>query len=586
MQGFVVGRLSELRSLRDKEVGVHVETEERDSIFSEVCLVTISDVKDNLNYLVPRDVIMRDLDGFKELFSTLTVTGYYLQNDLAVLKRDLGIEPKEIGYDIWILARLFQMRNDAFKGIVEEVFPKYKGKIPDYEDLFSDEGSGMFKKDFKSYLKDKRVILYYSIRALMPMWVVKMLKKMTSWGDISRLYKLEKRFLKVIIDLRVEGIKFDPKVLDILLKEMVQSRDELYKDFISYVGREVNINSHKDLTKAVFSDLGLEGTPVKTPAGRPSVSKESLSYLMHHQPIRVLMSLRHLDAVYRVAKHIPDHFDKDKKVYPEVLQLAYYGQSEITTRNPDVTSLPWELRESVVPDKDKKFVYAEWEDAEFLMICHLAECAPLLNAYNTGQGLCNMISYKVIKPYRLDTKIESRIGDEQIAQKLIDLIRYGRGIKAVSGELGINQKDVENLIHRFYKEYPEIEDFQESVIRRAVRDGFVFNALGRRNYIPDIKKLREGGTDKKRHSVFRVVLKSSVVDYFKKSVSRIYDYEGVRFVVGVRDSFLLEVSGIMQEADYRDIINQISNFDDISFRFKYAEGNNWRKVKDALPKNN
>lgn len=66
------------------------------------------------------------------------------------------------------------------------------------------------------------------------------------------------------------------------------------------------------------------------------------------------------------------------------------------------------------------------------------------------------------------------------------MICYGKGVKAIAEDLGITQKEAQEMWDNFFKTFPKVKKFMEDAQGMAKKYGYVETAYGRRRQIPNM----------------------------------------------------------------------------------------------------
>lgn len=64
---------------------------------------------------------------------------------------------------------------------------------------------------------------------------------------------------------------------------------------------------------------------------------------------------------------------------------------------------------------------------------------------------------------------------------------YGRGAKAIADQLHCTTKEAQNIVDEFYRSFPKVKKWMDTVLQNARRDGFVETAWGRKRRLPDVQ---------------------------------------------------------------------------------------------------
>ena len=154
----------------------------------------------------------------------------------------------------------------------------------------------------------------------------------------------EHRFHEFIIDMELNGIKYDVQANARLKAEMEEEIESLKGSIFSCLGRSIELDSDKEVSALLFGELGLK-TDRKTKTGQPPTDFETLKELAKNYPehswLMDLATYGDIVSTYRtfVRSYVEDHVKPDGRIHP---QYNLHGTSSfrITGDSPNLTQLP------------------------------------------------------------------------------------------------------------------------------------------------------------------------------------------------------------------------------------------------------
>ena len=126
--------INDLENLRDAALNFDIETKYWKELFTDkkvkyIQFGTIFEPREKYRFDI-EDISSDVLEKFKEIYQTWSLIGSNLQFDIGQIYYTLGVLPKDIADDSYILARMVQEENQGLKKLVDKYFGVNK---PDFE---------------------------------------------------------------------------------------------------------------------------------------------------------------------------------------------------------------------------------------------------------------------------------------------------------------------------------------------------------------------------------------------------------------------------------------------------------------------
>lgn len=261
----------------------------------------------------------------------------------------------------------------------------------------------------------------------------------------------------------------------------------LQASIIEQVGYTFNINSPKQLGKALFEDLGLpHGKKTKTGW---STNAEVLEDLRSQNPVvEQVLEYRTL------AKLKSTYCDGLVKVIgPDGRIHSNFNQTEtrtgrISSTEPNLQNIPVrtpvgrELRKFFVAENGV-LVDADYSQIELRVLAHVANDTAMLEDFAQGRDIHSSTAARVfgVPPELVTSEMRSR------AKAVNFGIVYGIGAFSLSKDIGVSRKEADAYIQEYLRHYSGVAAYMERVVEAAREMGFVETLFGRRRYLPELK---------------------------------------------------------------------------------------------------
>lgn len=560
--------------LKDKRISYDIETLNTE-LETEVCLISIFDIKDKQLYILPlktKNVILdSDLEykSVQEIFTNSEVMGHYLQFDNSVVLSQFKVKPKAFA-DTFILARMLQEPKQSLKDLAKKYIPQVSSLIHKFTEVISQDVEGNFIYN----LADKSTLVYSALDALLPVLIHKHFEKDINFKEIKKAYDLEIRFLSVVVDWRTYGLNFDMNLYNSSIPKLGQELESNLQELYQLAGRQFKLNSPKDLQKLLFEEHGL--TPVlTTKSGAPSTNQEALSYFEGNPLVDKLLKVKSDDSVYRASLKVPQFVDSNSHLRFSVEQLGFDGTSRVYTKDTSVNQLPRSLRYAIKPSEGKKFLYFDLSSAELYILAYFAECIDLLEWYENGIDIHTKIGERLLGRPLKDRK------EREISKVCSFAVLYGSKGAAVSRALKVSQSEGERLVEQYLASFPEISRYKEKNEQYTIKTGYTKTPIGR------LRKLSYAGDTSPGvlRQATNTAIQGGCADFIKYMMCRAERLKpkGINVKFSVFDSMLLEVPLDFDEPQAPKLLDWITDvsklFPNMKFNYEYAFGMSWGEAQ-------
>lgn len=364
-----------------------------------------------------------------------------------------------------------------------------------YEDLLTYAGldcivtTGILKRIFPLLTEEKKIFVFDGLK--------KEIATLPSILEVTEKY--EYLFHEFIIDMELNGIKYDIDLNRNVCKQMEEEIEELKAEIFSCIGKQINLDSDKEVKELLYDTLGL--TPERFTKNRqPSVDAEAMEDLSNRYPehkwLRDLGKYGDIVSLYRtfVVNYVKDHVKSDGRVHP---QYNLHGTSSfrITGDNPNLTQLPrpkhgYNLRKFFTVDDGCVFVAADFSSAEVKILGAISKDPALLKAIEDGLDFHSFSASKMHGiPYEefvaaVNDKSHEKHKDyklkRQEAKALTFGLLYGSTANGIALNLGITVHEAQALIDLYFNAYPLIRKYIEDTHNMAIANHMVVTPFGRR----------------------------------------------------------------------------------------------------------
>jgi len=352
---------------------------------------------------------------------------------------------------------------------------------------------------------------------------------------VSTLYEMEERG----IGINREELHEYSKELEVLIKNY---EEEIYK----IAGEEFNINSPKQLGVILFEKLRLPyGKKTKTGY---STSADVLERIRLEDPIvEKVLSYRQvakLKSTY--TDGLEAYIREDGRIHCKFNQLVT-ATGRLSSTEPNLQNIPIrmelgkKIRKAFIPKEGHVFVDADYSQIELRIMAHLSGDEELIKAYQSEEDIHRITASHVFKvPLDEVTDMQRRNA------KAVNFgIIYGISSFGLGENLGISRKDAEKYINDYFKAYPKVKTYLDSLVQKGVEDGYVKTYFGRIRPIPELSS----SNYMKRQFGERIAMNSPVqgtaADIIKIAMNNVNkrlkrEYPDSKLLLQIHDELLIE----------------------------------------------
>lgn len=209
--------------------------------------------------------------------------------------------------------------------------------------------------------------------------------------------------LDFIIDMEINGIKYDVEKNKIIKRRMDIEIRGLEEDIFNQIHQRINLDSSKELSTLLYQTMNFT-PPHLTKRGEPATDRDALEALSKTTKLDWLAKIakrNDIAALYRtfIATYVKDFVKADGRVHPSY-NLHGTSSFRISGSNPNLTQLPranhgYNLRELFTVDEGNIFIALDFSSAEVKVLGALCKDPGLLRAIKEGKDFhsfsaCNM----------------------------------------------------------------------------------------------------------------------------------------------------------------------------------------------------
>lgn len=363
------------------------------------------------------------------------------------------------------------------------------------------------------------------------------------------LEAIEMPLLPLLFAMEERGIILNTKKFKALSEELGATLSGLEKDIYTLAGREFNINSPKQLSEILFTDLQIPTQNIKKTKTGISTASSELQKLQEYpivQKIEHYRELFKLKTTYLDA--LPTLVDPHSRLHTTYYQ-AVASTGRLSSSDPNLQNIPargeWSerVRGAFEPEPGYVLVGADYSQIELRVMAHLSQDNELVSAFKNGEDVHKTTASVVFK-----VKPEEVTSDMRRQAKVFNFgILYGMGAYGLAQAAEIDQKTAAEFIVEYFKKFSGVAKFIEEMKEGARKNHYVETELGRRRYTPEIESPNVQVARAAERMAINMPVQGLAADIMKlsmllvaKLIERDFKKE-VRMLLQVHDELIFEV---------------------------------------------
>ena len=406
-------------------------------------------------------------------------------------------------------------------------------------------------------------------------------------GMTALLTEVEQPLALVLADMECVGVAVDRDGIAAFGAELTARIATLQQEIFAQVGYEFNLNSPKQLGKALFEDLGLPHGK-KTKSGY-STSADVLEKLRDEFPVVAALleyrTLSKLNSTY--CEGLLKVVDTDGRIR-SVFNQTETRTGRISSSEPNLQNIPVrselgrQMRRFFTAREGWVLCDADYSQIELRVLAHMAAEPTMCAAFNGGIDIHRSTAAQVF-----GVAPEEVTSQQRAAAKAVNFgIIYGQGAYSLSEDLGISFVEAKEYIDRYLANFGAVSAFMDSLIADATDRGYGVTLMGRRRPLPELK----AGNAMTRHFGERVArnmpIQGTAADIIKVAMVRVHRRlaaEGLqaKLILQVHDELMVECPRSEADTVCRLLIEEMEAAADLTVRLEVDAhvGETWYDAK-------
>ena len=380
--------------------------------------------------------------------------------------------------------------------------------------------------------------------------------------------EIEMPLVPVLSAMERRGVRVDVDRLRVLSAELAERMAALEREAHEAAGGPFNLQSPKQI-QAILFDGDRLGLPVraKTPTGQPSTADAVLQDLAEEFALPRLIldhrALSKLRSTYTVA--LAESVNRTTGRVHTSYHQAVASTGRLSSSAPNLQNIPVRtaegrrIRQAFVPAPGFRFLAADYSQIELRIMAHLSGDEGLTAAFAAGRDVHRATAAEVAGLPEADVDGEMRRRAKAVNFGLI----YGMSAFGLARQLGIERKEAQDYIDRYFERYPGVRAYMDETRQRARDRRYVETVFGRRLYLPEIGSRNAGRRQYAERTAINAPMQGTAADVIKRAMVSLHEWTAgreseVRMIMQVHDELVFEVAEDALERTAADVSKRMA----------------------------
>lgn len=362
---------------------------------------------------------------------------------------------------------------------------------------------------------------------------------------------LEIPLIEVLADMEFAGIRLDLPFLKKMSGELGESLERLEREVHDLAGRAFNIASTKQLREILFDEIGFKRgkkTAIMRAASTDQATLEMLAAEGHPLPGKLLelrkiakLKSTYVDALPALVN------EKTGRVHTSFNQTVT-STGRLSSSDPNLQNIPIrseqgeQIRQAFLPAEGWSLITADYSQIELRLLAHFCGDEELRRAFAEDRDIHSQVAMQI---FNVDEK--GVTSEMRRAAKTVNFgVIYGISAFGLAPRLEISKEEAAGFIDAYFKKYPRVLAYQESLLESCRMQGYVCTILGRRRAISGIRfKSSYKGRNQPEREAINMQVQGSAADLIKVAMLSIHrrlknEKHRARMLLQIHDELVFE----------------------------------------------
>ncbi|MFA5421240.1 MAG: DNA polymerase I [Bacilli bacterium] len=397
----------------------------------------------------------------------------------------------------------------------------------------------------------------------------------------AELYQqIELPLASVLAKMEIEGFPLDGQTLDQIGQQYRLKLESLSKDIYDLAGEEVNVNSPKQIADLLYNKLGLRGNR------KDSTSVDALKRLIDDHPIvsKILEYRKYAKLLSTYIDGLIAHIHGDGKLHA-IFNQALTTTGRLSSSEPNLQNISIRDEEGRLirqafyyRDPDYQILSLDYSQIELRILASLSKCQPFIDVFNRQEDVHAATAKAIFGSHDSASRRKAKAVNFGII--------YGISDWGLAEQLEIPPKEAKIIIDTFFKTYPEVSDYLQTVVDDAFKNGYVSTLFGRRRYLRELYDSNYQVREFARRAAMNAPIQGTAADLIKLAMVRVQEmleknHFKTHLVLQIHDELIFKVHVDEIEKVRAEISKIMENVIalDVKLKVEGGVGRSWYDAK-------
>ena len=369
-------------------------------------------------------------------------------------------------------------------------------------------------------------------------------------------YEYEYPLVPVLTEMEYCGVKIDIASLGDISATLGNTMESLEQEIYELAGRTFTINSPKQLSEVLFTDLKLPSKKkTKTGHSTDQFVLEELA-LLHPLPEKILEFRQAAKLKSTYVDALPALINPRSGRIHTSYNQAVTSTGRLSSNNPNLQNIPIrsdigrEIRKAFIAGVDDGVIIsADYSQIELRIMAHISGDAALVQAFTDDFDIHTATAMRVFNVAADDVEPNMR----RKAKEVNFGIMYGIGPFGLARRLKIEQDEARELIKTYFAGYPGVQNYINGILQQLRESGYVETLSGRRRYFGNPDALRNPQRGMVERAAINMPIQGTASDIIKLAMINLHDelpkaFPGANMLLQVHDELVFEAPRSEAEA--------------------------------------
>ncbi|MEJ5922246.1 DNA polymerase I [Bifidobacterium thermophilum] len=328
-------------------------------------------------------------------------------------------------------------------------------------------------------------------------------------------------------------------------------------------GREINLQSPKQLRTILFEDLGLK--PLRrTKSGQYTTDAATLTALYARSAngnerandfLGALLRHRETNKLRQIVQTLIDATNQRDSRIHTTFEQTVAATGRLSSVDPNLQNIPnrnvagREIRSAFVPGPGyASLLSCDYSQVELRIMADLSGDEALIEAFRSGADF-----HKYVASLVYQVPVSEITPDQRSHVKAMSYgLAYGLSTYGLAQQLHISPAEADVLKEKYFATFGKVHDYLESLVANARRDGYTETVFGRRRYFPALHSAKRQAREAAERAALNAPIQGSAADIMKIAMVRADQAlrdAGVasRIILQIHDELVVEIAPGEQE---------------------------------------